>query len=90
MSHNDVLCKSGTRYEPLFTIAHTIATAIVNALFLIVIAYSVTEYIIVIAGDFAPESRANWVKKTRVIISAIFMYIQYTVFFSRKKNSCDA
>ena len=59
MSHNGVLCRSYTRYDPLFAIAHTITTALVNVIFLIVLAFSVTEYIIVTAGDFAHESRAK-------------------------------
>ena len=74
MSHNDVLCRSCTRYEPLFTIAHTIATAIVNALFLIVLAFFVTEYITVIAGDFAPESRAKGDENARDHLGDFHIY----------------
>ena len=63
MSHNDVLCRSCTRYDPSFKIGNTIATAIMDALVLIVLrAFSATKYrvhIVVIAGDFASESRAK-------------------------------
>ncbi len=62
---------------PLLETGQTIALAAINASFLIVLAFTITQYIVVIS----PLNHARKVTKTRVIICVLVIYV-YSILFS--------
>ena len=61
---------------PLLEIGQTIALAVMNASFLIVFAFTITQYIVVIS----PLNHARKVTKTCVIICVLAIYVYVAVF----------
>ena len=61
---------------PLLEIGQTIALAVMNASFLIMFAFTITQYIVVIS----PLNHARKVTKTRVIICVFTIYVYVAVF----------
>ena len=62
---------------PLLNVGEIISVAAMNASFLIVLAFTITQYIVVIS----PLKYARGVTKTRVITCVILIYV-YAIFFS--------
>ncbi|KAL9960817.1 hypothetical protein ACROYT_G034322 [Oculina patagonica] len=61
---------------PLLETGQTIALAVMNASFLIVLAFTITQYIVVIS----PLNHARKVTKTRVIICVLVIYVYVALF----------
>ena len=66
-----------TTCPPLLNIGQSISVAAMNASFLIVLAFTITQYIVVIS----PLNYARKVTKMRVIICVLAIYV-YTILFS--------
>ena len=61
---------------PLLEIGQTISLAAINASFIIVLAFTITQYIVVIS----PLNHARKVTKTRVIICVLAIYVYVALF----------
>lgn len=69
--------ETSTTCTPLLRVGETISIAVMNASFLIVLAFIITQYIVVIS----PLNHARKVTKTRVIICVLAIYV-YAILFS--------